>query len=192
MDSKGTFEPVKVILAEKLGLPGESMSEESLTEAVVFKLAGTRFDEERMEATEASVVGHFRVRLLVAEALDALTDEGLLVRVETLVVLRPDAPPTERPGQASYNGITADDLRAVLNEDVLVAGPGYSMDRGAAFSRTNHALNCAECAHDPAHVQGFAVVFDEAVDDLIEDGFLAEIVSYVRLPDVEECESVSA
>jgi hypothetical protein len=49
-----------------------------------------------------------------------------------------------------------------------------------------------ECAHDAAQVKEFAVVFDEAVDDLIEDGFVAQVVSYIRLPTSEECESVSA
>lgn len=182
----------EVILVEKLALPGDSMTEDALNEAVMEALMCPSGIAARPERNESSMWTSPQTRRLIAEALDALTDEGLLARVETLVVLRPDAPPTERAGQPSYNGITPDDLRAVLNEELLAAGPGYSMDRGAAFSRTNHALNCLECAHDPTHLEGFAVVFDEAVDDLIEDGFLAQIVSYVRLPDAEECESVSA
>jgi hypothetical protein len=177
-----------VILEDKLAQPGESMSEEALTEAVMVELTCPGCFEVRPERKEAAK----QTRRLVAEALDALTDEGLLARVETLVVLRPDARPTEQPGRSSYEGITPDDIRALLNEELLAAGPGYSMDRGAAFSRTNHALNCLECAHDPAHLNEFAVVFDEAIEDLIEDGILAEIVSYVRLPNTEEYESVSA
>jgi hypothetical protein len=165
------------LLIEKLRLPGESMSEEALTEAVVVDLTGTRFIEAQR---------------LVSKALDALTDEGLLARVETLVVLRSDAPPSGRDGWSSYDGITPDNIRAELNNQFLAVGPGSSMARSDAFARTNHALNCVECVHDPAQLEAFVTLFDEAVDGLIQDGFLAQIVSYVRLPDLMESEVGSA
>src|SRR5262249_36396256 len=78
---------------EKLRVPGESMSEKALTEVVVADLTGTTFIEAKR---------------LVTKALDALTDEGLLARVASLVVLRPDAPPIGRQGQPSYHGIRPD------------------------------------------------------------------------------------
>jgi hypothetical protein len=165
------------LLVEKLRLPGESMSEAALTKAFVADLMGTTFIEAQR---------------LVSKALDALTDEGLLARVETLVVLRPDAPPAGRQGQPSSNGITSDDVRAELNAQFLAAGPGCSMDRFDAFARTNHAFNCAECAHDPAQLEAFGALFDEAIDDLIQDGFLAQIVWYVRLSDPAESDISSA
>jgi hypothetical protein len=187
-----TFSTIRdVILVEKLGLPGDSMSEAALIDAVMANLAGARRNEERLDG-EVSTEERWRTRLLAAEALDVLTDERLLARIETLVVLRPDAASTERPGRPSSRGSTPDDVRAMFNEEFLALGPGESMDRGEAFSRTNHAFNCEACAHDPAQLKEFAVVFDEALDDLIEDGCLAEIVWYVRLPDAEKCESVSA
>jgi hypothetical protein len=165
------------LLGEKLRLPGESMSEEALTEAIVDDLTGTTFIEAQR---------------LVARALDALTDEGLLARVETLVVLRPDAPPTGRCGEPPYEGTTPDDVRTELNKQFLAAGPGSSIDGSDAFAQTNHALNCVDCVHDPAQLEAFATLFDEAIDDLIQDGFLAQIVSYVRLPDAEESVDGSA
>jgi hypothetical protein len=168
------------LLLKKLHLPGESMSEEALMtliEATVADLTGTTF------------IGAQR---LAAKALDALTDEGLMARVETLVVLRPDAPSTRRQEQPSYEAITADDVRAELNNQFLAAGPGFSMDRSEAFARTNHALNCEECVHDPAQLETFVQLFDEVVDDLIQDGFLAQVISYVRLPDPAESEISSA
>jgi hypothetical protein len=162
------------LLVERLRLPGQSMSEEALTETIVADLTGTTFIEARR---------------LVARALDELTDEGLLARIETLVVLRPDAPPTgRRYGKPTYEGITPDDVRAELNQQLLEAGPGFSMDRSVAFARVNHAINCGECVHHSAQLKALGAIFDLAINNLIKDGFLAQIVSYVRLPDAGDFE----
>jgi hypothetical protein len=166
MQEKGE-DGIRDTILELLDKPGAHLSDDALIDAVMNQWRCAPSADEMLD--------------VVLDALDALVDEKQLARVVTCVVLTDLPAPTAVEGAHQDGGLTLDAVREGI-VDALPDWPGASEDEGRLFGRLNHELNCDACAHHPESLDAFGKLFFGAVDALVDEGVIARVVTYVRLP----------